>query len=263
MDNDGFLWTVEPWGRALRSRAVAHVADHFFTSLPMRFRGDDGEEERDWRRAAEGIGVAPNRLTRLEQVHGNRVVVIRRADPGNEEHGPKNDSSWPRADILVSDDAEVALAVQVADCVPLLLADPVTGAVAAAHAGWRGTALDVAGTAVAALVSEFGARASDLRVAQGPSIGPCCYTVGEELLDEFGRGGYAEDATRWFSTDGDGRLRLDLWLANRDQLLRAGVLPENISQARLCTASHPGVFPSYRRDGRGTGRIAAVIRARG
>lgn len=263
---NNFYWTAEACGHALRAQAVGEAADHFFTSRPLQLRGENGQEARDWARVAASIGVAPGRLLRLRQVHGNRVVVGRRDNglPASSEprRGDDGDSRWPDADIIVSDDPDVAVAVQVADCVPLLIADRRTGAVAAAHAGWRGTTLNVAGTTVAALAREFGSRPPDLVVAHGPSIGPCCYIVGEELLDAFRRANGA-GVEAWFSRDGLGRLRLDLWAANRDQLVAAGVLPEHIHQAQLCTASHPDRFHSYRRDGKGTGRIAAVIRPRG
>jgi polyphenol oxidase len=261
-----FHWTQESWGRALRSKPLSDVADHFFTSLPLRLRGRNGEEQRDWSRVAETIGVLPVRLLRLTQVHGNHVVVARAREgagpAAGRESAPTHSSAGPEADIVVSNDPCVALAVQVADCVPLLIADRSTGAVAAAHAGWRGTAANVAATTVAALAREFGSRPADLLVAQGPSIGPCCYTVGEELVGEFRRSGFGDVVDRWFGLDADGRLRLDLWTANRDQLVQAGVPPAHIHQSQLCTSSHPGVFASYRRDGKGTGRIAGVIRAR-
>jgi copper oxidase (laccase) domain-containing protein len=87
--------------------------------------------------------------------------------------------------------------------------------------------------------------------------------VGDELVDAFRRSGYVDAATRWFLRDEAGRLRLDLWAAHREQLLSAGVAPKNIHQSELCTASLPHWFASYRRDGKGAGRIAAVIRSRG
>lgn len=255
---NGFYWSNEAWGRALRSRSLEHFARHFFTSLPLTLRGEDGQEDREWSHVAATIGVPQHRLLRLEQVHGNEVVVVRAGQtlPG--------DFTWrePQADIILSDDPAVALAVQVADCVPLLIADRASRAVAAAHAGWRGTAVDVAGTAVTALAREFGSRPENLVVAHGPSIGPCCYEVGEELVDAFRPGRFSQKTDRWFFRDAAGHLRLDLWAANRDQLLSAGVAAENIHQAALCTASLPKLFASYRRDGKGTGRIAGVIRAK-
>jgi len=259
---DGFYWQPRAWGRALRSRPLDDLADHFFTSLPLRLRGTPDEEARDWAGVADAIGVPPGRLVRLNQVHGHAVHVVRSGDGHGVQTAGGDQPRLPDADIVLSDDPGRALVVQVADCVPLLLADRVTGAVAAAHAGWRGTALNAAGAAVTAMAREFGTRPADLVVAHGPSIGACCYVVGEEPVTAFRDGGFDESLGRWFSLDADGRLRLDLWTANRDQLVAAGVPAESIHLSALCTASHPEVFPSYRRDGKGTGRIAAVIRPR-
>ena len=172
------------------------------------------------------------------------------------------EESWPKADILVTDGPTVALAVQAADCVPVLMADRRSGAVAAVHAGWRGTAAGAAPAAVAALAREFGTRPGDLVAAQGPSIGPCCYVVGDELVEAFRASGFGREVDRWFARDETGALRLDLWAANRDQLAACGVPAAAIHGSGLCTANHPEWFASYRRDGPGTGRIAAVIRAR-
>jgi polyphenol oxidase len=265
---DGFAWIARSWGAALQSAPLAEGADHFFTTRQLRLRGES--ERADWASVAAAIGVPAHRLLRLNQVHG-REAIVRRADsrdpdaagggglappPGDDE------ASWPKADILATDDPAVALVVQVADCVPLLMADPRSGAVAAVHAGWRGTAAGAAPAAVHALGREFGADPTDLVVAQGPSIGPCCYVVGEEVADRFAADGWGREAGGWFERDEAGALRLDLWKANRDQLVACGVPPDRIHQSGLCTASHPEWFASYRRDGPGTGRIAAVIRSR-
>jgi polyphenol oxidase len=263
---DGFAWTSEEWGPALRSGALDRLADHFFTTRQLRLRGES--EAEDWRRVARAIGVPPSRLLRLTQVHGRDVFVHR---TGGEQPGgsinPPDDAAvgadWPAADISMTDDPTVALAIQVADCVPLLAADPLTGAVAAVHAGWRGTAAGAAIAAVEALGREFGARPDRLVVAQGPGIGPCCYSVGDELIDAFRAGGFAQRVDRWFIRDEAGDLKLDVWAANRDQLIASGVPAGSIHAVDLCTADRPDLFASYRRDGPGTGRIAAVIRARG
>jgi hypothetical protein len=267
---DGFVWTPQDWGTALRSKSLAEVADHFFTTRQLWLRGEG--EAADWSRVAAAIGVPERRLLRLNQVHG-REVVVHRAEwsgrdtrlPGPAESGESTvvEESWPAADILMTDDPTLALAVQVADCVPVLVADRRTGAVAAVHAGWRGTAAGAASAAVAAMAREFGARPRDLVAAVGPSIGPCCYVVGDELIDAFRASGFGREIGTWFARDESGTLRLDLWTANRDQLLACGVAEEAIHGSGLCTASHPEWFASYRRDGPGTGRIAAVIRSRG
>ena len=184
------------------------------------------------------------------------------------------------ADIIAGDDASVALAIQTADCVPLLIGDLRTGAVAAAHAGWRGTSLGVAAAAVNAMTTELGSRRSDLIAAVGPSIGPCCYQVGVDVRECFAHEGFLDaQLARWFSTHAlhlpanppmarstarrpPGALFLDLWSATRDQLEAAGVPRDQIFLAELCTASHGEVFCSYRRDGKDAGRLAAVIRMR-
>ncbi len=267
---DGFVWTSQQWGTALRSRALGEVADHFFTTRQLWLRGEG--EAADWSRVAAAIGVPERRLLRLNQVHGREVVVhcaeqggrgARLPGPAGPGESTVAEESWPAADIHMTDDPTLALAVQVADCVPLLVADRRTGAVAAVHAGWRGTAAGAATAAVAAMAREFGARPGDLVAAVGPSIGPCCYVVGDELIDAFRASGFGREIGTWFARDESGTLRLDLWTANRDQLLACGLSEGAIHGAGLCTASHPEWFASYRRDGPGTGRIAAVIRSRG
>jgi len=182
-------------------------------------------------------------------VHGDAVTVVR------EMPADTKDLCAGAADIIMTATPEIAVAVQAADCVPLLFQDRRTGAVAAAHAGWRGTAAGLAQKTVRAMGERFGTRAADLVVAIGPSIGPCCYRVGEELLAAFGGEG-----RRWFYRFSK-ELMLNLWTANRDQLAEAGVNGDDIHVAELCTVMHPDLFPSFRRDGENTGRIAAAIRS--
>ncbi len=267
IERDGFIWTKEAWGEALRSAPLLDLADHFFTTRQLRLRG--ATEHADWARAAATIGVAPERLLRLRQVHGRHAVVVRRGESATPDGSidraaaGADGAARPEADILVSDDPSVALAIQVADCVPLLMADRRSGAVAAVHAGWRGTAAAAGPAALDVLRRGFGTAPENVVVAQGPSIGACCYEVGPELVEAFEAAGFGGRVDRWFSRDERGALRLDLWAANRDQLLAAGVRADAIHQSGLCTASHPQWFASYRRDGAGTGRIAAVIRSRG
>jgi len=167
----------------------------------------------------------------------------------------------------VSNAAGVGIGVRSADCVPLLLADAVTGAVAAVHAGWRGTAAGAARAAVSALTREFGSRPADLVAAIGPSIGPCCYEVGPELVDAFAAAGHERHhIDRWFLALPPPRgsralpsLRLDLAAANRDQLILAGASPEHVHLCGLCTAMHLDVLTSYRAEREGAGRIMGVI----
>jgi hypothetical protein len=262
---DSFYWTTESWGPALRCRPLDAVAPHLFTTRQLQL-----SSEEDWRTVAEA--VAARDVATLTQVHGANVVAIRR--------GGAVPSGRPEADVLVSNDADVALAVRAADCVPLLIADPRTGAVGAVHAGWRGTAAGAATAAVRALTREFDAQPHDLIAAIGPAIGPCCYEVGSELVDAFAAAAHPRHLIdRWFvhgpaegghygrtflrGSRARGKLRLDVAGANRDQLVLAGVLEENIHIAGLCTAMHLDVLTSFRAEKEKAGRIAGVIKVAG
>lgn len=247
-----FVWTQESWGPALRCSPLLEHAPHFFTTRALSLGGGSRAALDAWTQVAEAIEVSPERLLRLRQVHGATVVTV---SPGLAPH-PRD--AWPEGDAAVTDDPLTALGVRVADCVPLLLADPRTGAVGAVHAGWRGAAAGVAPATVRALTRSFEARAADVVAAIGPSIGPCCYVVGPELIDQFAA--HAE-AAAWFVRGSGGRWRLDLWRAIRDQLVRTGVAAQNILTARLCTACRVDVFCSFRTEGAQAGRMAGVIRA--
>jgi len=218
------------------------------------------------------MAVNHDHLVCAHQVHGTNVAVRRAGD--------RHASQSTTADIIISNDPAVAITIQTADCMGLLMADRRTGAVAAAHAGWRGLAAGVPKVAVAALAREFGSRPADLVVAAGPSVGACCYEVGDDVRRRFDGEGYRELAlARWFFTRAQpttlnpsmaglprepraGRWYFDSGAAARDQLESAGVPRDQIFAADLCTASHPDTLCSYRRDGTGAGRMAGAIRAR-
>lgn len=250
-----FRWTQESWGPAIRCRPLEELAPHLFTTRHLELTSAD-----DVRRMAEAVGAAT--VAQTTQVHGRAVTVIRE---GVSVRGR------PEADALVSDAPHVAIAVRAADCVPMLIADRRTRAVAAVHAGWRGTAARVAGAAVEALAREFGARATDLVAAIGPSIGSCCYDVGPDLVDAFAAAGHERYLIdRWFLSPPPSpgsrqrpTMRLDVAGANRDQLILAGVPEDRIHLAGLCTAMHLDVLTSYRAEKDKAGRIAGVIRSGG
>lgn len=247
----GFRWTQEPWGAALRCQALDDAATHLFTAGNLTLRDD----EREWRAVAERMGVHPSRLRLIGQVHEVDVAVVRAGSDG-----------WlpPQADVIVSDDPTSAVVVRVADCAPVLVADRRLGAVGAAHAGWRGTVRRAASVLVAAMARTFGSDPEDLVAAIGPCLGPCCGEMGDEVVDAFRAAGHGDaDLGRWFTTGASGRPHFDLWGANRDHLLAAGVPASQICTAELCTKTHRAVLHSYRAHGATAGRMAAVIRARG
>jgi hypothetical protein len=199
------------------------------------------EETRDRAQAAlEGRG----RLLLMRQVHGTAVV-----------QAPWEGS--PEADAAVAAEPGLILGIATADCLPVLLVDPVRRAVAAAHAGWRGTAGGVAARAVEALVGG-GSRPEDLVAATGPGIGPCCYEVGEDVRTDFG-----PDGGPFFRPGPRGRPHLDVRAANVRQLEEAGVHSERIHHVDACTSCRGDLYYSYRRDGAGTGRMISFVGFRG
>ena len=242
-----FRWTVELWGHALRCAPLEAIAQHLFTSKQRRLPDSDG-----WAAAVASVGGSPEQLRRVKQVHGRVVRVLARGDASHE-------NARPDGDAVVSNIAGLVLAVQVADCVPVLVADRVTGAAGAIHAGWRGTCARVGPAAVESMSREFGTDPADLVAAIGPSIGPDDYEVGAALIEAFQQAGHrADDLARWFRRR-DSRLRLDLWSANRDQLIDAGLQADQIFTCGLSTLAHTGIFDSFRFAGPGAGRMAAVI----
>lgn len=226
------------------------VARHGFTSRQLGLRPNDAAPA-TWATAVTSVGCDVAQLARVRQVHGAAVRVVRAGDL---------DKPIPDADASMTNVPGLAVAVVAADCVPVLLADPRTGAVAAVHAGWRGTAANVVGAAVTAMTREFGVRSQTLVAAIGPSIGACCYEVGEELLAAFTEAGHTSvDLAEWFARDQAGRLRLDLWQANADLLVGAGVPRTQVHVAGLCTKTHVDVLESFRVEGANAGRMAAII----
>jgi YfiH family protein len=237
----------------LRCLPLEAVAPHLFTTRQLELSAPGAEGH-----LLDALGAKS--LAMLSQVHGNTVVPVRAAADLPARTLP--------GDALVTAVADVALAVRAADCVPLLMADRRTGAVAAVHAGWRGTAARIAPAAVETLAREYGSAPADVIVAIGPSIRPCCYEVGTELVDAFAAAGHERHLIdRWFhapaperGSRGRPKLRLDVAGANRDQLILAGVPEEQIHDTGLCTAMHLDILTSYRVEQAGAGRLAAVIR---
>jgi YfiH family protein len=194
----------------------------------------------------EALGVHRENIVSPHQVHSTAVRVV-----GERERG----QVLPQTDALVTDAPGVVLMLRFADCVPILLYDPIRRVVGLAHAGWRGTVNGMAGAVVRAMVDELGCDAHDIQAGIGPSIGPCCYEVGDEV---------AEAASSAFSDLKDvltslpnGRWHLDLWAGNRRQLIGVGV--QSIETAGICTACRTDEWFSHRAEQGRTGRLGALI----
>jgi hypothetical protein len=191
----------------------------------------------------------------VTQVHGTDVLIVDR--PVAE--APIFDGGW---DALVTDQPGVLLTVRTADCVPVLIHDPVRCVVAAVHAGWRGAVAGIVPKTLAVMGKRFGSEPASLRVAIGPSAGPCCYEVDEPVLRRLREA--CADWRRLVRETGSGKAMLDLRGLVRGQARGAGVREEAVHSVNLCTICHPDLFHSYRRDGtvRGTMVSGVMLTAR-
>ena len=213
------------------------------------------------------ISLSDLTLVALRQFHSSVVQFFAEA-PGESSKG---DASFTNAPGLL-------LAVQTADCVPILLVDPKTRAVAAIHAGWRGTLARIAEKTVGEMRMRFGSNPADILAALGPAIGGCCYEVGTELVSEFTsqfadakeyfdelRTGEEPNPLQWLNMMPPGHqpppksVRLDLRKANRAQFLAAGLRRANIFVSDLCTSCRRDLFFSYRKEGEISGRLLSAV----
>ncbi|MCA1960686.1 MAG: peptidoglycan editing factor PgeF [Desulfomonile sp.] len=262
--------------RALILRAAERVGG--VAAFSLRNGASSGVHAGTDRRAnlvtfANSLDIEPARVFFPRQVHGNRVEILESARRPGE------------ADAVITPISGLFLAVHTADCVPVLLLDTKSRIAAAVHAGWRGTLLRITRKTVGIMCDEFGCDPAGILAAVGPSIGPCCYEVGDEVVeafqkalpytDEFILKGLEASA----AVDSGLRLpggnllhpepvgglqperisrRLDLTAANRAELLDAGVPAVNVHVVGLCTACYPELFYSYRRDRRQAGRHMAI-----
>ena len=189
------------------------------------------------------------------QVHGADVRVVQSAEEAKPAENQLGETIY--CDVIVSNAQGVLAGVKTADCVPILLGDPVTGAFAAVHAGWRGTLATAVIVGVKRLMAEYGAKPENLRVAIGASAGACCYEVGAEVIDAFtSRFGSGIDL---FKTTRPGHALIDLLKANRDQLESVGVLPERIHTAPICTMCRTDLFFSYRKEKNEHGKVGRLM----
>jgi YfiH family protein len=182
----------------------------------------------------------PTALISVKQVHGTDVLIVDRPV----SHGECFEGGW---DALVTDQPGLAVTVRTADCVPVLIHDPVHRAVAAIHAGWRGAVAGIVPKTIAALAQRFGSTACSLRMAVGPSAGPCCYEVDEPVLKKLRD--VFPDWRLVVNGQGGPKGLLDLREFVRRQALMTGLTEAAIAVANACTICHPSLFFSYRREG--------------
>jgi YfiH family protein len=193
------------------------------------------------------MAITPDDTVSCHLVHGADVVPI--------THQNKT-RSLGNADGLITRETGVFLFMRFADCTPLIFFDPVVGAVAITHAGWRGTMQNAAGATVKAMSIEFGSKSKNMIAAIGPSIGPCCYEVGPDVIKEASKA-FKSTAGLLRPNGKAAHAQFDMWWANHQQLAEAGV--EKIVHSNICTACHTEEFFSHRAEKGQTGRFGVII----
>ncbi len=219
------------------------------------FNEDDAENIYENRRRFLQLFDGDWTLAGCWQMHSAEVRIVHDQREAEAKPGVLGDDVY--CDALVSNTPKILLGVKTADCVPVLLGDSKTGAFAAVHAGWRGTVASIIGRAITQLQSEYGTRPEDLRCAIGPAANTCCYEVGSDVIERFKE--LFPQSDHLFTPTSAGHARIDLQTANRGQLIAAGVSPERIHAAPLCTMDRTDLFFSYRREKRIRGRVGRLM----
>ena len=228
------------------------VSEGMFSSLNLAMHRGDGDEnvERNFKILSDALGFDLKNLVLTRQTHSDIVRRVGKADSCGLDH-----HLYPESDALITNERGCALAVFTADCTPILLWDPATGAVGAVHAGWRGTAADIAGKTVRAMAEQFGCDPANIRAAIGPNIGECCFEtdgdVPEAMLCAYGA------AAAPFIRGTGAKFHVDLKGINALSLRLAGV--ENIEISSDCTACARELFWSHRTVGAARGSQGALI----
>ena len=219
-------------------------------------RGDDPAHVREnFVRFCAAVGSDPNALVKNHQVHSALVRPVTEADIMSDPAAP----GMAEADGLVTDRPGVCLTIFSADCIPLLLYDPVRKVAAAAHAGWRGTAAGIAGETVRVMVQDYDCQPGHILAAIGPGIGLCCFETHRDVPDGL-LAGTIPDAGQFIRPiSHTEKYHVDLKGANAHLLRVAGLTPDHIAICNECTACRGDLFWSHRRLGGERGSMAAMI----
>ena len=231
---------------------------HSYRSLNLGFHVEDDSEKvlKNREKLSSSIKIPLKNFTIANQIHGSDVKIITERLRGKGAF--KQETAIKDTDAMVTNIPNICLVILVADCVPILFFDPVKKVIGAAHAGLGGTVKLVAQNVIDVFQKEFNSAVSDIIVGIGPSIGPCCYEVGPEVITQVEKiFGNKKDYVTNESPDGKGYL--DLWEANKKQLLQKGILEKNIEIAKICTYCNSNLFFSRRYQKEETGRFGTGI----
>lgn len=243
------------------STRLGGVSQGEIGSMNLSFGREPGREnvEENHRRMAAAIGYAPENMVFSRQTHTTNIMNVTEKDRGI---GFTRDRDYNDIDGLITNVPGVVLVTFYADCVPLLLVDPVHRAIGSAHSGWRGTVNNMGKAVVEAMTKAFGTKPEDVVAAIGPSICQDCYEVSGDVIGAFQK---AYDPGLWpslFYEKENGKYQLNLQQACFENFLSSGLLPEHISLPDLCTCCNPQLLYSHRASGGKRGNLAAFLTIR-
>lgn len=229
-----------------------------FDSLNLGFHVGDNPEMvlKNRKQLSSMLGIPLCNFTISRQIHNCNVKVITEDLKGR--GAPYHQTAIEETDAMVTDIPDICLMVLQADCVPILFFDPRRRVIGVAHAGWRGTVKLVAQNTVRVLKENFRSSSRDILVGIGPSIGPCCYEVGTETLEQIKKVSHNGKEYVYNKTSVD-KGYFDLWESNKIQLIQMGIPEENIEIAKMCTCCNHNLFFSYRHQKGKTGRFGVGI----
>ena len=242
--------------RHLFSTRLGGVSTGQYAAMNLSLSGGDKKENvlENYKRLCACAGIDINHLVLSRQTHTNNVKEVTENDCGTGIFK----ESFNDVDGLITNRRGVALVTQYADCTPLLFCDPTRKVIATSHAGWRGTVKEIGKVTVQKMVYEYGCNRWDIIAAIGPAIGVCCYEVDDPVIAEFKKIPYLNLNNIVFPKE-DGKYMLDLKEANRQILVNAGISPDNIDVADLCTCCNSAELHSHRATGGKRGNLAAII----
>ena len=231
------------------------ASEGFFSSMNMSFnRGDERENViKNYETICGVLGIDTANLVFTRQTHTDNCVIVTEKDRGKGFSKP----GFEDVDGLVTNCNKVALVTQFADCTPLIFCDPEKRVIASVHSGWRGTVKRIGERAVGIMSRDFGSDPANIVAAIGPCIGSCCYEVDLPVFNAFSEAGF--DTSLIFKPKDNGRFMLDLRLANKLVLMSAGILPQNLDVADICTCCNSDKMFSHRASGDKRGNMAAII----
>ena len=240
------------------STRLGGVSQGIFSSMNLSFtRGDEENAVKDnYRRLSAAVGFSLEDIVTSDQTHTTNVQLVGAEDRGKGVTRPR---TYKDVDGMITNVPGLVLATFYADCVPLYFIDPVHRAIGLSHSGWRGTVAKIGAVTVRRMQEEFGSKPSEIYAAVGPSICQDCYEVSEDVIEQFKENFAEEQWDSLFYGKPDGKYQLDLWEANHQIMLEAGIREEHISLPNLCTCCNPEFLFSHRASHGKRGNLGAFL----